>query len=147
MAAAPLRGFLACGSIVRRDAFLAAGGFHPWITTGGEEEYVASRMAAAGWELQYRSEVVVHHWPPERAQPALRRHAVARNRALTELLLRPGARALAGTVRKMLGEPFRRDVIPGTLDGMAVGLWLQSHSSPTSHGNFGGRDTRSGFYH
>jgi glycosyltransferase involved in cell wall biosynthesis len=124
MAAAPLHGFLACGAIVRRDAFMAAGGFHQWMTTGGEEEYVATRMSAAGWELEYRSDVVVHHWPPRRNNPSARRQAVARNGALTELLLHPGAKAVAGKLRKAL--------VPGTLDGLAAGLWLQSHSSLTS---------------
>jgi GT2 family glycosyltransferase len=142
MAAEPLRGFLACGAIVRRDAFLATGGFHPWITTGGEEDYVVARLAAAGWELQYRPEVVVHHWPPPRSNPAMRRRAIARNRAVTELLLRPRGTALAGTLRRMLVEPFPRDVVPGTLEGIAAGLWLQSHSSLKSGANFGGGETR-----
>src|SRR3954471_4137026 len=34
---APVLGFIACGAVVRRSAFLEAGGFHPKLGLGGEE--------------------------------------------------------------------------------------------------------------
>lgn len=66
-------GFLACGAIVRRDAFLAVGGFHPRFGIGGEEQLLAIDLAAAGGGLAYVGDVVAHHvpeaasWSPERS--------------------------------------------------------------------------------
>jgi glycosyltransferase involved in cell wall biosynthesis len=127
MAAEPLRGFLACGAIVRRDAFLAAGGFHPWMRTGGEEEYVSAQLAARGWEQEYRPEVIAHHWPPHRQDLSPRRRALARNAALTELLLRPRTKAVARALKRAAGQPYPHDAVPGALEGIAAGLWLRSN--------------------
>src|SRR5215207_3243678 len=46
-------GFLACGAVVRRSAYLAVGGFHPRFGIGGEEDLLAIDLAAAGWALAY----------------------------------------------------------------------------------------------
>ncbi|GAA3147819.1 DUF2795 domain-containing protein [Nonomuraea salmonea] len=42
-------GFLACGVVVRRDAFLEAGGFDDVVFFFGEEERLALDLAALGW--------------------------------------------------------------------------------------------------
>ncbi|HET6795030.1 MAG TPA: glycosyltransferase family 2 protein, partial [Acidimicrobiales bacterium] len=52
-------GFLACSAAVRRDAFLAVGGFPDELVIGGEETPLALRLAAAGWHLGYVPEAVV----------------------------------------------------------------------------------------
>lgn len=59
----PVLGFVACGAIVRRAAFLNVGGFHPRLMIGGEEDLLALDLAAAGWELAYVHDVVAHHQP------------------------------------------------------------------------------------
>jgi hypothetical protein len=46
-----LLGFLAGASVVRHSAFLKAGGFAPHLSIGGEEELLATDLAAAGWWL------------------------------------------------------------------------------------------------
>src|SRR4051794_32357037 len=56
-------GFLACGAVVRRSAFLEAGGFEARFGVGGEEELLAMDLAAAGWGLAYCKDVVAHHHP------------------------------------------------------------------------------------
>jgi GT2 family glycosyltransferase len=56
-------GFVACGSVVRRRAFLQVGGFHPVIFFAGEETVLALDLAAAGWGLAYVDEVTAHHQP------------------------------------------------------------------------------------
>jgi GT2 family glycosyltransferase len=56
-------GFVACGAIVRRDAFLAVGGFHPRLQIGAEEHLLALDLAAAGWSLAYCDRIVAHHHP------------------------------------------------------------------------------------
>jgi len=72
-------GFVACGSIVRRDAYLAVGGFHPRFGVGGEEELLAADLSAAGWELRYVERVVAHHHPFPTRDPSRRRQIQARN--------------------------------------------------------------------
>jgi GT2 family glycosyltransferase len=83
-------GFLACSAIVRRDAFLAAGGFSDVLHFAGEEELLALDLASAGWGLAYVPELVVHHHPSTAGRdPARRRRREVRNRLLTALLRRP----------------------------------------------------------
>lgn len=59
----PVLGFLACGALVRRDPFLAVGGFDPRFGTGGEEALVAMTLAAHGWHLAYGDDLIAHHHP------------------------------------------------------------------------------------
>ncbi|NVI85718.1 glycosyltransferase family 2 protein, partial [Actinomadura sp. BRA 177] len=83
-------GFLACSVIVRRDAFLDAGGFSDVLHFAGEEELLALDLAAAGWGLAYVPELVVHHHPSKTGRdPAGRRRREIRNRLLTAWLRRP----------------------------------------------------------
>ncbi|MGI5166655.1 glycosyltransferase family 2 protein [Spirillospora sp. CA-253888] len=101
-------GFLACSVIVRRDAFLAVGGFSPVLHFGGEEELLALDLAAAGWGLAYVPELVVHHHPsPNGRDPAARRRRETRNRLLTAWLRRP-LPALGQIAVESLGTPHGR---------------------------------------
>src|SRR5262249_43430923 len=62
-----LLGFLAGVSVVRRSAFLEAGGFQSSLFIGGEEELLAVDLATRGWWLCYVPDIVVHHYPsPQR---------------------------------------------------------------------------------
>lgn len=96
-------GFLACGSVVRRSAFLAAGGFDDVVFFGGEEERLALDLHTAGHQLCYVPELVAHHHPsPSRngSRRAVRWH---RNRVLTALMRRPWpvvARTVADAARE-----------------------------------------------
>jgi GT2 family glycosyltransferase len=82
-------GFASCGAVVRRTAFLQAGGFDPVVFFMGEETRLALDLAAAGWELCYVPEVVAHHHPsPARDRPA-RYRLVVRNELLTAVMRRP----------------------------------------------------------
>ncbi|MFF8930171.1 glycosyltransferase family 2 protein [Streptomyces longwoodensis] len=92
-------GFLACASVVRRDAYLDAGGFHPVLFFGGEETLLAYDLAARGWGVTHCPDVVAHHHPPP-APPASRADRSAlfrRNALLTDWLRRPLPHALART--------------------------------------------------
>jgi len=97
-------GFLACGTIVRREAYLQAGGFSPLLFFFGEEELLALDLAAAGWGLVYSDEVVAHHHPQGSSRDTSARVQLAgRNRMLTTLLRRPWpvvARTALDTVRQ-----------------------------------------------
>ena len=85
----PVVGFLACGAVVRRSAFLAVGGFEPRYGIGGEEELLAIDLAAAGWGLIYAGDVVAHHHPARGDGRPGRRRAQVRNALWTAWLRRP----------------------------------------------------------
>ncbi|WP_201308941.1 glycosyltransferase family 2 protein [Puerhibacterium puerhi] len=85
-----LLGFVACGAVVRRTDFLAAGGFDPAVPFPGEEEPLTLRLAALGRAVVYADHLVAHHHPAtSRHSPDARRRAVARSTLTSALLLRP----------------------------------------------------------
>jgi GT2 family glycosyltransferase len=92
----PVLGFVACGAVVRRAAFLARGGFEPRFGFGGEEELCAIDLAAAGWRLVYADDVVAHHHPASGDRPRRRRIEI-RNALWSAWLRRPLPRALRRT--------------------------------------------------
>jgi GT2 family glycosyltransferase len=126
MAAAPLGrppdlpgpailGFLACGVVVRRAAFLAVGGFEPLLVVYGEEALLAMDLADAGWGLAYVEGVVARHHPSAtRGSGDARRRRQARNDLLTLGLRRPPTR-LAGGLLAALGTAGRDPVARGAL--------------------------------
>lgn len=93
-----IMGFLACTAVVRRRAFLEAGGFHPVIGFLGEEEVLAMDLRTTGWRLAYADDVVAHHHPGQVTSGREgRRPLQMRNRVLSAWLRRPLAVALAAT--------------------------------------------------
>ena len=82
-------GFLACGAVVRRDAYLEAGGFDDVVFFMGEEERLALDLATLGWGLAYVYDVVAHHHPSPSRDSVERQARALRNRLLTMLLRRP----------------------------------------------------------
>lgn len=80
-------GFVACGAIVRREAFSEAGGFDPLLFFFGEESALAMDLASRSWDLVYDPDVVAVHRPDTTARsvPSRRRQG-ARNRVLTSLM-------------------------------------------------------------
>jgi GT2 family glycosyltransferase len=86
-AGVPVLGFLACGAVVRRRAFLDVGGFEHRFGVGGEEELLALDLVRAGWEVEHHPDVVAHHHPSaESRDPEGRRRRQVRNALLTGLL-------------------------------------------------------------
>jgi GT2 family glycosyltransferase len=86
----PVLGFVACGSVVRREAYLAAHGFDDVVEFAGEESRLAMDLAAQGWGLAYVAGVVAHHHPSaDREHSASRRSRLARNQLLTAMMRRP----------------------------------------------------------
>jgi GT2 family glycosyltransferase len=104
-------GFVACGAVVRRSAFLAVGGFDERFGVGGEEELLALDLAAAGWDLAYVPDIVAHHHPaPSRDVPDRRRNEV-RNALCCAWLRRPFLSAMRRTTVLLRGwhrDPARR---------------------------------------
>jgi GT2 family glycosyltransferase len=83
-------GFLACSSIVRKEAFEAVGGFSSILHFRGEEGLLAIDLAAAGWDLCFCPELVAYHQPSSVRPPnAVQDARSLRNDVLTTWLRRP----------------------------------------------------------
>jgi glycosyltransferase involved in cell wall biosynthesis len=113
-------GFLACAAVVRRDAYLQAGGFHPVVFFLGEETVLAQDLATAGWALCHVPDVVAHHHPrPPGAGPARAAGQAARDRLqlrnalLSAWLRRPAGVAAAHTwrVARRWDDPVARGAL------------------------------------
>jgi len=94
-------GFLACGAVVRREAFLQAGGFHSRYEVGGEERLLAIDLSRRGWGLAYCDDLTAHHHPEAVERPQ-RRSRMVRNDLWTIWLRYAPLAALAGTARAFL---------------------------------------------
>ncbi|MGW7662904.1 glycosyltransferase family 2 protein [Streptomyces sp. NPDC054756] len=113
-------GFLACASVVRRTAYLDAGGFHPVLFFGGEETLLAYDLAARGWGVAHCADVVAHHHPaasPRTGRPV----TVLRNALLTAWLRRPLPYAIALT-RDLAGQARHDDRARQALRGALARL-------------------------
>ena len=101
-------GFIACGAVVRRSAFLEAGGFDPVVFFPGEEERLALDLAACGWAACYVPDLVARHVPSvTREASEARRALIDRNRLLTAAMRRP-ARAVVATARELAQDRVGR---------------------------------------
>jgi GT2 family glycosyltransferase len=140
----PVLGFIACGAVARREALLAAGGFHRRWEIQGEEGLLAVDLAREGWVCVYVPEVVAHHHPSVARDSSRRDVLEVRNslwfawlrrprRAVASITLRAAARSLTdGSARRGLLEAVRgvgwvlreRRVVPAELERQmrAVGL-------------------------
>jgi GT2 family glycosyltransferase len=120
----PVLGFVACAAVVRRDAFLAAGGFDPVVFFAGEEARLAIDLAADGWQLCYLPSLVVHHHPsPHRESNSSRDALVARNDLLTAVMRRPWSAVLRIVFRALRRPAGRRGIVralPRLQDALAA---------------------------
>lgn len=117
-----LGSFLAGASVVRRSAFLEVGGFHPRLWLGGEEELLAADLAAAGWELCYVEDLVVHHQPSAARDAHRRRRDGIRNTLWFLWLRRRPLGALRRTAAVLASVPKDRV--------SAQGVWLALRGVP-----------------
>ena len=111
-------GFVGCGAVVRTDAFLESGGYDDDRMIGGEEQPLALRMAAAGWDLTYVDEVVAHHHPSPARDVAARRRRIARNDLLTAWRHRRAAGAAEATRRALRSATSDRAARGGLADAL-----------------------------
>ena len=116
-------GFLACGSIVRRDAYLHVGGFHPRFGTGAEETLLAMDLATAGYDIVYSDDVVAHHLPAARTYDGRDRDAL-RNALWTTWLRCPTrdvARRTVSLAARVLRNPH---LVNGVVEALAGLGWV-----------------------
>ncbi|MEU2559806.1 glycosyltransferase [Streptomyces longispororuber] len=104
-----LGSFLAAATTLRADAFRAAGGFHPRLWLGGEEELLAVDLAAHGWWLTYADHLTIHHHPSLARDATKRRGHGIRNTLWFTWLRRPAGPALRRTAH--LARTVPRDTV------------------------------------
>jgi len=119
----PVLGFVACGAVVRRSAFLSAGGFEPRLGIGGEEELLAIELAALGYELAYVESVVAVHEPAGGSRPG-RTRRVLRNALLVAWLRRPAGDALRHSARLLTRHRGRREAAHAALGALSQAGWV-----------------------
>jgi GT2 family glycosyltransferase len=126
----PIVGFAACGAVVRRSAFLQAGGFNWRFGVGGEEEVLAFDLLRNGWRLAYVDEIVAYHHPSSVRDVAKRQAHQVRNALWSAWLRRPAASAWAVTRRLVLSslhDPGRRAGLMEAIRGLP---WVLSERNP-----------------
>jgi len=104
-------GFVACGAVVRRSAYLQVDGFHPRFGVGGEEGLLAIDLASRGYGLAYVDAVVAHHHPSPARDPVGRRRTQVRNAVWSTWLRRPAAavaRQLVTLTPRLAADPATR---------------------------------------
>jgi GT2 family glycosyltransferase len=117
----PVLGFLCAATMVRRRAFVGAGGFEARFFLGGEEALLAMDMAAAGWALAYVEEITVHHRPSPRRDRAGRRRLLLRNALWCAWLRRPlpvAIRATAVALRTCVRDPRLGPALASAIAGL-----------------------------
>ncbi|MGY2084550.1 glycosyltransferase family 2 protein [Blastococcus sp. SYSU DS0539] len=107
----------AFATVLRRDAYLAVGGFSPLLFFGGEEHLLALDLAAAGRQQCYADDVVAWHDPAGPPTVSASRWALqTRNDLLVDWLRRPLPVALAATgrlARRAATDPAARAALRG----------------------------------
>jgi len=128
----PIVGFAACGAIVRREAFLKAGGFEQRLGVGGEETILALDLLRNGWQLAYVDEITAYHRPSPIRDRAKRRQVEVRNALWSAWLRRPGSSTLAETWR-ILKRSFKDQSYRAGFIEAARGLpWVLPARNPVS---------------
>ena len=119
-----LGSFLAGASVVRRSAFREVGGFSRRLWLGGEEELMASDLAAAGWELCHLPELVLHHQPSPARERLRRRRDGVRNTLWFTWLRRPLPAAARRTAHLLRAVPRDRTSAAGVALALAGLPWV-----------------------
>ena len=126
----PIVGFAACGAVVRRQAFLEAGGFEQRLGVGGEETILALDLLRNGWQLAYVNEIIAYHHPSPIRDRAKRRQIEARNALWSAWLRRPAASTLAETWR-IFKRSFKDQAYRAGFVEAALGLlWVLPARNP-----------------
>jgi GT2 family glycosyltransferase len=117
-------GFVACGAVVRKDAFFSIGGFHPHFDVGGEEELLALDMAEQGWTLAYFPDILACHCPSPIRDKTRREQLVIRNHLWSVWLRRSLSSIVAETsslIKKALADS---NVRKGVLEAFTGLPWI-----------------------
>jgi GT2 family glycosyltransferase len=114
----PVLGFMACGAVVRRRAYLQVGGFSPVLFFLGEERLLAFDLVAAGWDVAFAPDVEAVHEPAHSGADPARRALALRNDLLVEWMRRPlpvALRSSGALAARALRDPVARAGLAGAL--------------------------------
>jgi GT2 family glycosyltransferase len=125
-----LLGFLAGACVVRRAAFLEAGGYQSVFFLGGEEDLLALDLAAHGWHLVYMPDLIVHHHPAPRTDMLQRAQLMRRNEVWTAWLRRPLPVAWAKTRRALVEAAQEGELLRFIAQVAAGAWWVARHRKP-----------------
>lgn len=127
-----LLSIMAGASVVRADAFRAAGGFSPRLWLGGEEELLCTDLVSAGWWLCYLPAATVHHQASPARDASRRRLLGIRNTLWFTWLRRPARSAWRRTAE--LAATVPRDTVSARAFAAAVcGLpWVLRERRPVA---------------
>jgi GT2 family glycosyltransferase len=128
----PILGFVACGAIVRRSAFLQANGFHPAFGSSGEEALLAMDLASKGWGLSYVDTIVSHHHPSTIRNVTSRRIDGVRDELWTVWLRRPRKEMVRVTVKHLRAAPHDRISRLGLLAALRGLPWVLRQRVPVA---------------
>jgi hypothetical protein len=113
--------------LIRRSAFLEAGGFEPRLFLGGEEELLAADLVARGWWVCYIQELIVHHHPSNHRDSHARRWHVVRNALWSAWLRRPLTSAVRKTLWLARSQPWDTAAFRGFMAALAGLPWVLRH--------------------
>ena len=123
--------FMAGASIIRRDAYLDAGGYHERYHIGAEESLLSLDLSARGWKLWYCEDVVLYHYPSAiNRVPSERRRLALRNRLWTVWLRRSVSAALRATgsyLERAASDPIVRRALYDAIRGLP---WIVRERKP-----------------
>ena len=117
-------GFMAGACMMRRTAFLAAGGYEPRFFFGGEESLLALDLMSAGWVMAYAPDVIVRHHPSPVRNVSARRRMRHRNALWCAWLRRPWSAAVKETRRLVREARTDRSLALGLIDGVWGLPWI-----------------------
>ncbi len=120
----PLINFLSGASIVRKEAFLAAGGFKSTRFFSGEEELLSCDMLEEGWHLTYIPELIVHYRPFADNVHSIRKAKVARNILWFTWIRRPLLSSLHKTFQLLSKFSWSSFSISGFFDSVKSVPWV-----------------------
>lgn len=119
-----LLGIMAGLTMIRCRAFREVGGFEPRMWLGGEEELLALDLAAAGWWMCWREDVVIHHSPSKARDSRRRRQLGIRNTLWTLWLRRPVRSALRRSIQIIRSAPADRYTVLAVLEAARSAFWV-----------------------
>ncbi|WP_069169951.1 glycosyltransferase family 2 protein [Streptomyces griseus] len=125
-----LGSFLAAATVIRTDAFRAAGGFHPGLWLGGEEELLATDLLRQGWWLSYVPTLLIHHAASSVRDSTQRRTVGLRNTLWYTWLRRPWRSAVRRTAYLLRTVPRDRASVRAFTRAAAGLPWVLRQRRP-----------------
>jgi GT2 family glycosyltransferase len=127
-----LLSIMAGASVLRADAFRAAGGFSARLWLGGEEELLCTDLLTAGYHLCYLPAATVHHQASAARDATGRRQLGIRNTLWFTWLRRPAGPAWRRTAELAVTVPRDAASVAAFLAALRGLPWVLRERTPVS---------------